>query len=75
MMNLLFTVESEDENSSATIGIGAGIGSTAMVVGLLIVFIYILKRYRYIGELVAKIHVQQNFYSINIVLPISLKRG
>jgi hypothetical protein len=34
------------DHSSATIGIGAGIGSTAVVVGLLIVFIYILKRYR-----------------------------
>jgi hypothetical protein len=28
-------------------GIGAGIGSTAVVVGLLIVSIYILKRYRH----------------------------
>jgi hypothetical protein len=46
MMNSLLTVGSEDDNSSATIGIGAGIGSTAVVIGLLIVFIYILKRYR-----------------------------
>jgi hypothetical protein len=37
---------SEEENSSTAIGIGAVIGSTAVVVELLIVFIYILKRYR-----------------------------
>jgi hypothetical protein len=35
-----FTVASEEKNSSTAIGIG----STALVVGLLIVFIYILKR-------------------------------
>jgi flagellar biogenesis protein FliO len=29
-----------------TVDIGAGIGSTAVVIGLIIVFIYILKRYR-----------------------------
>ena len=46
MMISCLTVSSEDDNSSATIGIGAGIGSTAVVVGLLIVSIYVLKRYR-----------------------------
>ena len=42
----LCPVASEEGNNSAAIGIGVGIVSTAVVVGLLIVFIYILKRYR-----------------------------
>lgn len=46
MMNLFLTAASEEDISSATITIGTGIGSTAVVVGLLIVFIYLLKRYR-----------------------------
>ena len=40
------TVASEEDNSSAAIGIGAGIGSTAVVVGLVIASMYVLKRYR-----------------------------